>query len=174
MIINALRTRAPACLRLSEHSITSSSWCHSFFMAYSSTAGGFPVATATGFYARGAALQTNEGKHGLTLISIFFFYHVLLFSCLVFDMPTVRVIVCVCAGHDGGGSASPARQGPGSHGHRCQVRPPHRHHQGLWRFRKKWVEGVRRGSKVQTCVCQPNKVKVWLKQVTRRHQDGTN
>lgn len=37
-------------------------------MAYSSTAGGFPVATATGFYACSAALQTNEGKHWLTFI----------------------------------------------------------------------------------------------------------
>lgn len=144
MIITAFLTRARARLPAVFWVKCHLSWRRSSSLADSSAAGGFPVATATGFYARGAALQTNEGKHSFLFIILspppcyiairsFCFWH------------THCVSVCVCAGHDGGGASPPARQGTGPHGLGCKVRPPHRHHQGVRQLGRKRVVGGSEG-----------------------------
>lgn len=67
-------------------------------------------------------------------------------------MTTRCVCVCACAGHDGGGAASPTRQGPGPHGICCQVWAPYRHHKGARQLGRKWVVSEWKRSARVICV----------------------
>lgn len=97
MIITAFLTRARARLPAVFWVKCHLSWRRSSSLADSSAAGGFPVATATGFYARGAALQTNEGKHSFLFIILSPPPPMLYcYSLVLFLTHPLCVCLCVC------------------------------------------------------------------------------
>lgn len=150
MIIIVLSTRAPACPQLSECSVTSSTWLCLSFWPTAQQQVDFLLLRRQAFMR--AALRSKQMKvntDGLLLITSFIIHT----AC--FWQPTVcvsvRLSLCWCAGHDGGGAASPACQGPGPHGLRCKVGAPHRHHKGAWQLRRKWVVVVEEVAKCLSC-----------------------